>query len=243
MCRYFFISDLHLSAETPEIIQRFAGFTQSLEPTDRLYILGDLFDAWVGDDDDSDFALQVQQIIANAADHGVVISVMHGNRDFMIGDDFCRQNHVQLLDDPQQIEIAGTPYLLTHGDQLCSDDVQYLQARQMRMQPQWLEAARAKPLDERRQIAMAYRQMSGEAKSNLAADIMDVNQHAVVDWFRAHQVTQMIHGHTHRPDTHTYEVDGQLCTRHVLDQWHEDAGMALCIDQSGEVKRLVLGNL
>ena len=231
-----FISDLHLSEERPATLQLFLKFLKHQAPTaDRLYILGDLFDAWVGDDDDSKVANQVIEAL-QALSHECDVFIMHGNRDFLIGEEFSLKSRATLLPDPSIILIGNTPVLITHGDLLCTLDENYQKARQMRSEPEWIADFLSKPLAERKQIAEIYRQQSGEAKSMLAEDIMDVTEAEVVDWFEKFNVCLMIHGHTHRPATHEYDLDGKECKRIVLPEWHEHKALALAIDESLELE-------
>ena len=226
-----FISDLHLSEERPDTLKLFLNFLKNQAPAaDRLYILGDLFDAWVGDDDDTRLSRQVIEAIQELA-HDCDVFIMHGNRDFLIGEEFSLKSRATLLPDPSIILLGDTPVLITHGDQLCTLDEDYQKARKMRSDPQWITEFLAKPLDERKQIAEMYRQQSGEAKSLLADDIMDVTEAEVVGWFEKFDVVLMIHGHTHRPATHEYDIDGKECKRIVLPEWHENKALALAIDE------------
>ncbi|MBT8439873.1 MAG: UDP-2,3-diacylglucosamine diphosphatase [Gammaproteobacteria bacterium] len=226
-----FISDLHLSDERPATVNLFLQFLVEYAPaSDRLYILGDLFDAWVGDDEDSETAARVTRALS-AASGDTDIYIMHGNRDFLMGEDFSINSRTTLLADPCVIQIGDQNVLLTHGDQLCTQDIEYQKARQMRTQPEWLEAFRSKSLAERKAIAKMYREQSGEAKSLLAEDIMDVTDSAVEQWFDYYNIKLMIHGHTHRPDTHIHHVHGKECKRIVLPEWHEDSAAVLAINE------------
>jgi len=233
-----FISDLHLSDERPSTVNLFLQFLVEYAPaSDRLYILGDLFDAWVGDDDDSETATRVTRALA-AASGDTDIYIMHGNRDFLLGENFSINSKVTLLPDPCIIQIGEQNILLTHGDQLCTQDIEYQKARQMRSQSDWLESFRNKPLQERKAIAKMYREKSGEAKSLLAEDIMDVTESAVEQWFDYYNVDLMIHGHTHRPDTHIHHVNGRECKRIVLPEWHEDSAAALAINENRDILQI-----
>ena len=233
-----FISDLHLCDERPATVKLFLQFLVEYAPaSDRLYILGDLFDAWVGDDDDSATAARVTRALA-AASGDTDIYIMHGNRDFLLGEDFSLNSQVSLLPDPTIIQIGKQNILLTHGDQLCTRDLEYQKARQMRSQAEWLETFKSKPLTERKKIAEMYRQQSGESKSLLAEDIMDVTESAVEQWFDFYDVSLMIHGHTHRPDTHIHHVHGKECKRIVLPEWHEDSAAVLAINENGDILQI-----
>ncbi|MGD2119409.1 MAG: UDP-2,3-diacylglucosamine diphosphatase [Chromatiales bacterium] len=232
MTESLFISDLHLCDSRPAALTLFEKFIRGrARQAGNLFILGDLFDAWVGDDDDSQTATRVQQALRQLSENGTAVHIMHGNRDFLIGERFCQQSGASLLPDPFVLQEMPQPILLTHGDLLCTDDVNYQQARRMRTDPAWIEDFLARPLTERKLLAEQYRQQSGEAKSLLAVDIMDANEVTVLDFFRLYQVSFMIHGHTHRPATHEHRLGGKTAIRIVLAEWHDDLGMALSIDE------------
>lgn len=234
-----FISDLHLCDDRPKTVELFLNFlsTTAVE-ADKLYILGDLFDAWVGDDDDSDTASAVIAGLNNLSVSGTAVYIMHGNRDFLIGDEFCQQSQASLLSDPALISIAAKKILLTHGDQLCTKDMIYQKARQMRLDPEWLGKFLQKDLSARKAIAADYRKQSGEAKSLLAADIMDVTDSEVVQWFEQYDADMMIHGHTHRPASHEHNIKGVMKKRIVLADWHEDEATAISISEQGELAQI-----
>lgn len=238
MSSALFISDLHLSEDQPAILQRFLDFLQKqARDTDALYILGDLFDAWVGDDEDSLCARSVVHGLSEMTNAGTAVYIMHGNRDFLIGKDFCSATGVTLLADPSVIQLNGQRILLTHGDQLCTLDRTYQAARKQRCEAEWIDTFLAQSLDQRRQAAAAYRKLSGENKSLLAEDIMDVSPEAVEAWFAKYETPLMIHGHTHRPADHLHRLDGKDFRRTVLDQWYPDRGMYLEINDAGEFIR------
>lgn len=235
-----FISDLHLSDEQPGLVSLFCRFLEAQASTATgLYILGDLFDAWVGDDDDSHTAATVMQQLALVT-RATPVWFLHGNRDFLIGKDFASATGVTLLPDPCIIDIEGQRLLISHGDQLCTRDSVYQQARQMRLEPDWLERFRQRPLAERKKIAADYRRQSGEAKSLLADDIMDVTESAVENWFRQYDVDLMIHGHTHRPAVHHHQVDTRHRTRIVLPDWHDNHGGAIAINKELQIEKITL---
>lgn len=234
-----FISDLHLCDDRPGTLALFLNFLSSTAvEAENLYILGDLFDAWVGDDDDSKTASAVIKGLKKLAASGTAIYLMHGNRDFLIGDGFCQQSQATLLSDPAIINIAGKKVLLTHGDQLCTKDTTYQTARRMRLDPDWLEQFLQKSLTERKNIAIEYRKQSGEAKSLLAADIMDVTDTEVIHWFEQYDADMMIHGHTHRPATHEHNINGVIKKRIVLPDWHEDEATAICISAQAKLSQI-----
>ena len=228
-----FVSDLHLDADRPDTIRRFTDFVsrRALE-ADALYILGDLFEAWVGDDEDDVRLDPVLAALARLHAAGVPTAVMHGNRDFLLGPQFCAATGCRLLDDYELIELAGTPVLLTHGDLLCTDDTRYMSLRATLRNAAWQHEFLAKPLAERRTIAAELRQLSASEIAAKPEDIMDVNQNTVVDAMRRHAVTTLVHGHTHRPNVHRFELDGRQAVRIVLGAWHERPSV-LTWDASG----------
>jgi UDP-2,3-diacylglucosamine hydrolase len=205
-----FISDLHLDPERPAITALFQSFLASRAAgADALYILGDLFEAWVGDDDDSPMNRAVARGLQACAAGGTPVFVMHGNRDFLIGQQFAAQAGCTLLDDPACIDLYGTPTLLMHGDLLCTDDTDYMAFREQVRNAQWQAELLSKPLEERRQIAAGMRRHSREQTGGKPEAIMDVNQQAVLDAMSGHRVQRLIHGHTHRPAIHELTVAGQ----------------------------------
>jgi len=233
MQEILFISDLHLSESSPHITDLFLQFVATRAPkADVLYILGDFFDAWVGDDDTSELSLTcihaLQRLRKNATD----IYFMHGNRDFLVGDTFAEQSGARLQADPSVIDLFGTPTLIMHGDLLCTDDVKYQQARQMVRSAAWQSDFLSKDLAARKQLAEQYRQASGEHKSMEAKDIMDVDPQTVAQYMQTHHTHQLIHGHTHRPNVHTFELANAPATRYVLAQWQE-TGSVLCWTEQG----------
>lgn len=230
MSQMLFISDLHLSADRPATLALFLSFlAREARDAAALYILGDLFDSWIGDDDDSELAEQVRRGLRQLRGHTPVY-FQHGNRDFLIGDQFCEQTGVELLPETAVLDISGQPTLLMHGDLLCTDDSEYQKARGLLRNPAFIADFLAKTLAERSAVATDLRKRSGEATSMKAADIMDVNQQAVEQYLRKHEASRLIHGHTHRPGTHQFDLDGKPAERQVLAEWHEDQGMALIAD-------------
>jgi len=228
-----FISDLHLEAERPEIGEQFQSFLKG-EATraEALYILGDLFEYWVGDDDPNPHYAVMKRAIRQLVDRGVPVWFMHGNRDFMIGEQFAEETGVTILDDPEPIELHGQKVLLSHGDALCTDDKHYQQMRLMTRNPEWQAMMRAKPLEERIAIAETARQQSQEYNAALDDDIMDVNQDAVVGTFRERGVDILLHGHTHRPAVHEVDLEDRTGKRIVLGDWYEQ-GSVVRWDENG----------
>jgi UDP-2,3-diacylglucosamine hydrolase len=217
-----FISDLHLDESRPQIVDLYIALLQrEARNADALYILGDLFESWIGDDDDAPLATRAAQATRALRDAGVPIYFIHGNRDFLLGADYAARAGMTLLADPTVIELGGERVLIMHGDTLCTDDVEYLKFRALVRDPRWQQQFLAKPLAERRAFATQARGESRKHTASMKAEIMDVNQHAVEAAMRAHGVTRMIHGHTHRPATHRFDLDGRSAERIVLGDWYE----------------------
>ena len=231
-----FISDLHLSGERPDIIRLFKAFLQK-EAThaDALYILGDLFDAWLGDDAVLPDMIEVLEALADLTKSGIPVYVMAGNRDFLFGSQFETMTGCQLLPDPSVIDLYGTETLLMHGDTLCTDDIDYQIFRKQVRSPQWQQAVLAKSIEERISIAREARAESKARTKEKAEDIMDANPQAVADSFRKHGVTRLIHGHTHRPAVHETLVDNNPVTRIVLGDWYEKASVLRVTADSTEL--------
>ena len=226
-----FISDLHLSRSRPEVTTRFLRFLeQRARRVERLYILGDLFDAWVGDDDPSPPNPTVISALNILSQSGTSVYLQQGNPDFLIGEQFLRAAAVELLDDYTVIDLYGIPTLLMHGDLLCSDDVAYLQFRAKSHTPAWQQNVLSKPLYLRLLLARWYRFRSHFHKRNKTTEIMDVNELEVKKTMATHAVTRLIHGHTHRPGIHSLTVNNQPAQRFVLAEWHEDSTV-LCWNQ------------
>lgn len=229
----FFISDLHLCAERPHITHLFERFIAEIAPgADALYILGDLFEYWIGDDqlDGDSLARDVAQQLSRLATGGTKIFFMHGNRDFLVGERFAHDAGLTLLADPTSIDIGGAPVLLLHGDTLCTDDLAYQTFRNQVRSPAWQRDILAKPIAERVALAQSIRAQSDVEKSLKAEAIMDVNTGAVAKAFRDHRFPIIVHGHTHRPARHAHSIDGHACTRWVLQDWHTFGGYLSCTD-------------
>lgn len=233
MATTLFISDLHLDPRRPAVSALFVEFLRGL-PHDcaALYILGDLFEVWIGDDDDTPHYQAIIAELRACTARGLPVFVMHGNRDFLLGDAFCAASGCRLLAEPSRIELDGEPVLLLHGDTLCTDDTEYQQFRSMVRNPTWQTAFLEKTLPERRHMAAQARDASQQRTGEKAAEIMDVNQQAVIATLRSHGVTRLIHGHTHRPAIHRFELDGQAAERIVLGDWYEQ-GSVLYHDAAG----------
>ena len=220
-----FISDLHLDEARPQIVDLFVRFLRDAQQADALYILGDLFESWIGDDDDAPLATRVAQELHALRSRGVPIYFMHGNRDFLLGTDYAARAGMQLLADPAVVELDGERTLLTHGDTLCTDDIEYQKFRNLVRNPAWQAQFLAKPLAERRAFAAQARGESRKQTAMKTAEIMDVNQAAVESTMQDHGVRRLIHGHTHRPATHRFELDSQTAERIVLGDWFEQSSV------------------
>jgi UDP-2,3-diacylglucosamine hydrolase len=219
-----FASDLHLDSESPWAIDAFLAFLAGpARSADALYLLGDLFEVWVGDDDDSPDHARTCAGLKTLTDSGVATYVIHGNRDFLLGDVFARRTGVKLLPDPVLVDIHGVPTLLSHGDVFCTEDTSYQQLRSIVRQPAWQERFLSLPLDSRRALASAARAGSKAHTERTVPVIMDVNPEAVLRAFRATGARRLIHGHTHRPAIHPGVVDGADTERVVLAPWYEAA--------------------
>ncbi|MEQ1531667.1 MAG: UDP-2,3-diacylglucosamine diphosphatase, partial [Methylococcales bacterium] len=203
-----FISDLHLALEKPEITQRFLRFLNDRAPqAEAVYILGDLFDAWIGDDDFTPPNNRIRKQLKQLTDSGTKVYLQQGNRDFLLGQRFCEQTGVTLLEDYVVIDLQGTATLLMHGDLLCTDDLPYQAFRIKSHSQEWQQNVLAKPLLLRLLAARWYRFRSFFHKRKKSQDIMDVNQDTVHKVMREHGCYRLIHGHTHRPDVHQLTID------------------------------------
>jgi len=228
-----FISDLHLQAGQPEIGEQFLSFLGGeTREAEALYILGDLFEAWLGDDDPNPYYGEMKSALRGLVDAGVPVNFMHGNRDFMIGETFANETGVSILADPVVVKLYGEDVLLCHGDALCTDDVHYQQVRAMTRDPQWQEMMGAKSIEERIAFAIQARKESIARGESMSDEIMDVNQDAVVAMLREHGVSTMLHGHTHRPAVHELDMGDHTATRIVLGDWYEQ-GSVVRWDESG----------
>lgn len=233
-----FISDLHLDAERPQITELFGHFIRSeARGADALYILGDLFEAWVGDDDPSDTGAFVASELRALDDSGVPVHFIRGNRDFLLGEAFAQRAGARILPDPAVVVLYGKPTLLMHGDLLCTDDVAYQQFRAQTRNPQWQAQFLSQPLVARIAFAQQARAASKAHQSGLKdkgtmETITDVAPATVESTFSRYGIDTMIHGHTHRPAVHELDVDGHACTRIVLGDWY-DQGSVLRLDARG----------
>lgn len=245
-----FISDLHLQAAMPRTTQAFFDFLQhQATETKQLYLLGDIFEAWAGDDDITDpFNQQVVDELKKVHASGVAIFWIAGNRDFLVGKQFAETTGITLLPDPFVTIIAGRLIVLTHGDAYCTDDAAYMQFRAQVRQAEWQQNFLALPLSQRKAIIENLRAGSRAAQREKSYDIMDVNATAITELFAQTATATMIHGHTHRPARHDYQEDGKTRIRYVLSDWDLDdaatpRGDWLAIDTTGEIRRFNLNGL
>lgn len=227
-----FISDLHLHESRPQVTRAFFQFlqTQAIH-AEALYILGDFFDVWIGDDDDTQLLQDVADELFALKNKGVTIFYLHGNRDFLLGNNYANKAGMTLIPDGTVINLYGTPTLLMHGDSLCTSDVSYQQFRKLVRSAPWQDQFLAQSISARRAIAAQLREKSESMNSMKAEDIMDVSPAEVITQMEAAGVAQLIHGHTHRPARHQLVIDGKAAERIVLGDWH-DSGWCIKADEN-----------
>lgn len=224
-----FISDLHLSQERPAITALFLRFLQEVAGgSDALYILGDLFEAWLGDDMVLPEYREAIAAIRHLTEQGVPVYVMYGNRDFLMREKFEQMSGARLIHEPYILTLDGQDTLLLHGDTLCTDDVAYQQFRAMVRNPQWQDALLAKTPEQRLALAREYRDMSKTEMAKKDEAIMDVNPQSVITTMQEQKVHHLIHGHTHRPGIHQFELDGLPARRIVLGDWDNHGSYLQC---------------
>lgn len=226
----YFISDLHLQESQPQLTAAFEHFLFSMtDDAEAIYILGDFVDAWVGDDDTRPHAQHLRELLAKRANiNDTPIYFMHGNRDFLIGEHFAKAACLQLLNETEVIDLYGTPTLLLHGDQLCTDDHDYQAFRSKVRDLKWQQKMLRYPLWLRKTIAAYMRYRSRKAHREKSAEIMDANDQTVIEYFDRYNITRMIHGHTHRPGRHEHQVHGEKCERIVLGDWGKTGWVFRC---------------
>ncbi len=229
-----FISDLHISLEKTEITRRFISFLQKQAVTaSAVYILGDLFDTWVGDDDNTPPNKKIKQQLKRLTDSGTQVYLQQGNRDFLLGQQFCDETGISLLDEYTVIDLFGVKTLLTHGDLLCTDDIAYQEFRQKSHTTEWKQNVLTKPLLLRLLVARWYRFRSFFHKRKKTQDIMDVNQQSITHIMQQYGCFRLIHGHTHRPALHNFEINNTPAQRFVLAEWKKDSAELLCWNLKG----------
>ena len=233
--RILLISDLHLEEARPDLTQAFlAWLEREATEASALYILGDLFNVWIGDDDDRPLNVLISTTLHQQAALGLKIFLMHGNRDFLLGENFAARSGATLLHEPYVLEQQGRRFLLVHGDALCTRDVDYMKFRTLVRAPKWQQDFLHKPLGERRAFATQARNQSQSMNSNKAADIMDVTQSEVASLLDTHGISTLIHGHTHRPKVHDFTDRNRQCQRIVLGDWGP-AGWQITIENGTAV--------
>ena len=226
-----FIADVHLDPNRPIPLKYFKEFlTNRVQQAEALYILGDLFEVWLGDDQDEPTYKTIQTALSKVK---CPVFIMHGNRDFLLGKDFAETTGCKLIKEPYLIDLYGTPTLLMHGDTLCTEDQDYQAFRQQVRHPEWQKQFLAQPLAQRRILAQQARAQSQAKTQSTAEFIMDVTPEAVVSTLKTHQVKQLIHGHTHRPAQHKLTIDGQTAYRQVLGDWRDNSAMILSCTPEG----------
>ncbi|ROS04658.1 UDP-2,3-diacylglucosamine hydrolase [Sinobacterium caligoides] len=232
-----FISDIHLDPSQPRVKQAFIDFLSTEASTAKaLYLLGDIFEAWIGDDFSTPFVDEIKWALKGLSDSGVELYFMHGNRDFLIGQQFCDEIGATLLQDPSILEYDNKRYLLMHGDSLCLDDVDYLKFRQMARSDAWQQQVLAQPIEARLALAAKMREQSGAAMSEKSADIMDVTTSEVDRQLALNNADVLIHGHTHRPAIHQHQDNK---TRVVLSDWTDHCQyLRLEKDKTLQLRRL-----
>ena len=216
----WFISDLHLAPEETRITAGFLDFMLEPQAGDTLYILGDFFNYWIGDDVSHPYCDQIQSVLKATQERGVTLYFMHGNRDFLVGEEFCKAAGMTLLNDPTLIDLDGEPVVLMHGDSLCTRDEAYMAFRKMARNPQWQQHFLSQSIEERIAFAQKARSESESSTSMKDEDIMDVTPSEVDAELTKHHSTRMIHGHTHRPATHNWQHKDQARERIVLGDWY-----------------------
>ena len=232
-----FISDLHLSENTPSVTEGFFEFLKTAaQELSHLYILFDLFEAWIGDDDDSELATNVMQEINHATRNGLEIFFIHGNRDFLCGQKFAEQSNLTLLPDPFFLNFFDQKIALSHGDNFCTEDLEYIKFKKEVRSEKWQQEFLQKPLDDRLNIASNMRDASQKNNSNKDISIMDVTPNAIQEFFAEHRIDLLIHGHTHRPNTHQINSG----TRIVLGDWHKTGWCLMLDEQQQELKEFTL---
>lgn len=236
-----FIADLHLHPSRPAISECLIRFLTTIQgDAEALYILGDLFEAWVGDDHPEPAYQPVKQALKKCTQAGTPVFLLHGNRDFLLGEQFSTETGCTLLDDPSTIDLYGTRTLLMHGDALCTDDADYQVLRNRLRDPEWQQQALSLPLEERLQLAEQARELSSLSMQGKAEYIMDVNQAEVLSVFDRHDASLLIHGHTHRPGIHNIEHKSRKLQRVVLGDWYRQGSVLSAVDGSLELKTLAV---
>ena len=230
-----FISDIHLSEDTPHLTNAFKTFlNESRETCTHLFILGDLFEIWIGDDDDNSFSQEIKKILIDFTLNGPETFFMHGNRDFLIGEAFANEVGISILPDPYTLDINGLKTILSHGDFLCTDDVDYIEFRDEVRSEEWQKNFLSKSINERNEIAKSLRADSTDATSEKSFEITDVNLRTVNNFIQENKPDIFIHGHTHRPKIHEHD----LCKRIVLGDWDKSGWMVAIEGDSYNLQKI-----
>ncbi len=238
-----FISDLHLSPQRPDLCDAFERYCERARQAQSLFILGDLSDAWVGDDDDSATATLIKDALARLVESGTQVKLMSGNRDFLMGQQLAADCGLTLLNDPTVVELYEQNLLLMHGDSLCTDDAEYMAFRAQIQNPDTKALLMTQSLEDRRNLAKQLREQSQSANAVKAEDIMDVNQEQVLAQLRQASVDVMIHGHTHRPQVHDFKLDGTDAKRYVLGDWDKRGWHIVATTESLKLESFELSEL
>lgn len=228
----YFISDLHLQESHPEMAQGFFDFLKNLNDAEALYILGDFFEVWIGDDYSTPFIESVKEALLAFTQRGIPLYIMHGNRDFVLGEVFCQQTGATLLADPSVVELGGEKVLLMHGDSLCTKDEAYMKMRPMLRNPMMLKQLLSQSIEQRLVMASRLRGESQKGNQMKTDEIMDVTLEEVDKIMSEQQVSLMIHGHTHRPFDHHWHYDSQERRRIVLGDWSDTHGWMIRINNN-----------
>jgi UDP-2,3-diacylglucosamine hydrolase len=241
MKQTLFVSDIHLDQKRPHIIAAFCRFLHEVKQTsntDAFYILGDLFEYWIGDDDPAIGLEKVIQCIREVSESGIPVYFIHGNRDFLIGKRFAKQTQCKILQEETVIDLYGKPTLIMHGDTLCTDDIAYQKYRAKARNPFIQKPLLMLSVKQRLKIAERLRNKSKSATQEKTEEIMDVNQHTVEQLMQKHYVHQLIHGHTHRPAEHEFSINGLNYTRIVLGDWYEQGSLLRCTPDSVQLETI-----
>ncbi|MGH1536917.1 MAG: UDP-2,3-diacylglucosamine diphosphatase [Gammaproteobacteria bacterium] len=238
MTQTLFVSDLHLDQKRPHIVAAFCRFLEENKGADALYILGDLFEYWIGDDDPAIGLEPAINSIRQYSETGTPVHFIHGNRDFLIGKRFCAQTHCNILAEETVIDLYGTPTLIMHGDTLCTDDIAYQNYRKKARNPLIQKTLLMLSVKRRLKIAEGLRKKSKSATQEKTQDIMDVNQQAVEKMMQKHNVKHLIHGHTHRPAEHEFTVNHSAYKRIVLGDWYEHGSVLRCSPHSIQLENI-----
>ncbi|TGE85814.1 UDP-2,3-diacylglucosamine diphosphatase [Pseudoalteromonas sp. KS88] len=235
MRQTYFIADLHLSESRPDITAAFYQFLDSHivnKDVDALYILGDFFEVWVGDDYVTQLSTDVAARLKRVSNNGTSVFFIHGNRDFIMRDGYAKKAGMTILDEQTVIDLYGTPTVILHGDEMCTQDIEYQKFRKKGRGWWWPRLMLALPLWYRRSVAKKAREKSKQNQAGKSLDILDVTEEAVLNVFAKHQVNNMIHGHTHRPDVHHYKAHGEALTRTVLGDWYTQGSYLVVTPES-----------